>query len=77
MARPTCGLCVIAAVLVMAGPARAQDMPADYKTALETLQRPGDFKEGVLKVNVPRSDLKVTIRDGQHPRRLASAAGSR
>ena len=61
MARLTFGACVIAAVLVVAGSARAQDMPADYKTVLDTLQRSGDFKDGVLKVNVPRADLNVTI----------------
>jgi len=32
---------------------------------LTTLGRTGDFKDGVLKVNIPRSDLKVTI--GQRP----------
>jgi hypothetical protein len=39
----------------------AQEMPADYKQVLDTLGRKGDFKEGVLKVNIPRSDLKVAI----------------
>ena len=37
------------------------DMPADYKTVLDTLARQGDFKDGVLKVNIPRSDLKVVV----------------
>jgi hypothetical protein len=36
-------------------------MPADYKGVLTTLGKTGDFKDGVLKVNIPRSDLKVTI----------------
>ena len=35
--------------------------PADYQKVLTTLDRTGDFKDGVLKVNIPRSDLKVTI----------------
>jgi len=39
----------------------AQDMPADYQQVLSTLGRQGDFKAGVLKVNVPRSDLSVTV----------------
>jgi hypothetical protein len=39
----------------------AQDMPADYKGVLDSLGRQGDFKDGVLKVNIPRSDLKVTV----------------
>ena len=39
----------------------AQEMPAEYAALLQTLQRTGDFKDGVLKVNIPRSDLRVTI----------------
>jgi hypothetical protein len=35
--------------------------PADYQAVLTTLGRTGDFKDGVLKVNIPRSDIKVTI----------------
>jgi hypothetical protein len=53
----------IAAFLMIttAGPIAAQDMPADYQAVLTTLAKKGDFKDGVLKVNVPRSDLRVTI----------------
>ncbi len=36
---------------------RAQEMPADYQEVLKSLDRKGDFKAGVLKVNIPRSDL--------------------
>src|SRR5499425_3596791 len=36
-------------------------MPADYDQALKTLGKPGDFKANVLKINIPRNDLKVTI----------------
>jgi uncharacterized protein DUF1259 len=39
----------------------AQSMPADYDGVLKTLGKQGDFKDGVLKVNIPRNDLKVTI----------------
>jgi hypothetical protein len=39
----------------------AQDMPADYDSVLKTLGKQGDFKDGVLKINIPRNDLKVTI----------------
>ena len=46
--------------LALAG-AAAQDMPADYKQTLATLERSGDFRDGVLKVNIPRNDLTVTI----------------
>src|SRR5215467_403054 len=39
----------------------AQDVPADYQDVLKTLDKKGDFKAGVLKVNIPRSDLKITV----------------
>ena len=37
-------------------------MPAEYKAVLAVLGKTGDFKDGVLKLNIPRSDLKVTIK---------------
>jgi Domain of Unknown Function (DUF1259) len=39
----------------------AQDVPADYQEMLKSLDRKGDFKAGVLKVNIPRNDLKMTV----------------
>jgi hypothetical protein len=39
----------------------AQDMPSDYQEVLKTLDRKGDFRAGVLKVNIPRNDLKMNI----------------
>jgi hypothetical protein len=41
--------------------AAAQEVPRDYQRVLESLDRKGDFKAGVLKVNIPRNDLKMTI----------------
>ncbi len=41
--------------------ARAQDMPADYQAVLKTLDKKGDYKANVLKVNIPRNDPKVTV----------------
>src|SRR6202162_3258694 len=41
--------------------AYGQPMPAEYDQAMKTLGKQGDFREGVLKVNIPRNDLKVTI----------------
>jgi hypothetical protein len=38
-----------------------QEMPDEYKAVLASLGRTGDFKDSVLKVNIPRSDLRVTI----------------
>src|SRR5215472_15761154 len=51
----------IAMVLLSAGAARAQTMPAEYDAVLKTLARQGDYKSNVLKVNIPRNDLKVSI----------------
>src|SRR5262245_49815267 len=41
--------------------ARAQDVHADYQQVLSTLGKQGDFKDNVLKVNIPRNDVKVTV----------------
>jgi hypothetical protein len=41
--------------------AASGEMPADYKAVLDALGRTGDFKDGVLKVNIPRNDLNVSI----------------
>lgn len=61
-------LLVMTLSLAVAVPALAQTpapaappTPADYAAVLQTLGRQGDFKDGVLKVNIPRSDLKVTV----------------
>jgi Domain of Unknown Function (DUF1259) len=38
-----------------------QQMPAEYDQVLKTLGKQGDFWENVLKINIPRNDLKVSI----------------
>jgi len=38
-----------------------QQMPPDYDQAMKTIGKQGDFKDNVLKINIPRNDLKVTI----------------
>lgn len=45
----------------MAAPLPAQELPKEYQEVLTHLGRSGDFKAGVLKVNIPRNDLHVTI----------------
>jgi hypothetical protein len=47
--------------IALALPARAQEMPAEYRAVLDDLGRKGDFAAGVLKVNIPRNDVSVTI----------------
>jgi len=53
-------LIVFALFVLAATPAFAQT-PADYQAVLTAVGRTGDFKDGVLKVNIPRGDLKVVI----------------
>ena len=55
------GACVFVIRLLGVVTAAAQDMPAEYKSVLTALGKTGDFKDGVLKVNIPRGDLAVTI----------------
>jgi hypothetical protein len=43
--------------------AHAQDMPSDYQQVLKVTGKSGDYKSNVLKVNVPRNDLHVTVAD--------------
>src|SRR5436189_1955047 len=47
--------------LLLAGLAVGQAIPAEYDGVLKSLGKQGDFKDNVLKVNIPRNDLKVTI----------------
>jgi hypothetical protein len=50
-------LCSLAPAL----PSRAQDVPRDYQQVLTYLGKKGDYKANVLKINIPRDDIKVTI----------------
>jgi hypothetical protein len=50
-----------ATLLVGGSMLSAQDMPAEYGSVLKSLGKQGDFKGNVLKVNIPRNDLKVSI----------------
>lgn len=59
---------VLCACFVLFGiPAAAQEVPADYQEVLKSLDRKGDFKAGVLKVNIPRNDLQMTIQGFSTP----------
>lgn len=57
----------VAAIVLTAAVASAQEVPADYKAVLSALGKTGDFKDGVLKVNIPRNDLRVTINQRPAP----------
>jgi len=54
-------LAMVAYLVFFGLPAFAQDVPSHYQDILKFLDRKGDFKDGVLKVNIPRSDLKITV----------------
>jgi len=48
-------------VMLVGGLGVGQTVPADYDGVMKSLGKQGDFKDNVLKVNIPRNDLKVTI----------------
>jgi hypothetical protein len=39
----------------------AQETPSDYQQVLKIVGKTGDYKSNVLKVNIPRNDLHMTI----------------
>src|SRR6516164_8175774 len=53
--------------LCLAARASAQDIPAEYQQVLTALGKPGDFKANVLKVNIPRNDVSVTVANVKTP----------
>ena len=58
----------VAIVLVAACAAvSAQDVPPPYREVLTALGRQGDFKDSVLKVNIPRNDVAVTVANVKTP----------
>lgn len=60
-------LCAVLSLTAFASFARAQEMPAPYKQVLDALGKTGDFKDNVLKVNIPRNDLSVTVANVKTP----------
>jgi hypothetical protein len=73
-------LAILGAVLALtsfASPSGAQDVPAPYKEVLTFLGKQGDFKDNVLKVNIPRNDVSVTSQVFPRRRPSDSADGSR
>ena len=51
------------AIVLWAGTplAHTQDVPNDYQQVLKIVGKSGDYKANVLKVNIPRNDIHVTI----------------
>ena len=53
---------VPASLLFVPATALAQaTVPADYQAVLTTLGKQGDFKDNVLRINIPRNDLHVVV----------------
>src|SRR3954453_21605995 len=53
-------LVLVGIIAIPAQRSGAQDVPDPYKTVLSSLGKTGDYKDNVLKVNIPRNNLKVT-----------------
>jgi hypothetical protein len=53
--------------LSLASVALAQDMPAEYQQVLTALGKQCDYKANVLKVNIPRNDVSVTVANVKTP----------
>jgi Domain of Unknown Function (DUF1259) len=60
-------VCALLSLTTSAALARAQDMPPAYKAVPDTLGKTGDFKDRVLKVNIPRNDLSITVANVKTP----------
>jgi Domain of Unknown Function (DUF1259) len=61
-------LTICGALLVSCGSvAQGQDIPAEYQQVLTALGKQGDYKANVLKVNIPRNDLSVTVANVRTP----------
>jgi uncharacterized protein DUF1259 len=54
-------------LVLCASTALAQDIPAEYQQVLTALGKQGDYKANVLKVNIPRNDLTVTVANVKTP----------
>src|SRR6266536_339904 len=58
---------IVSLLFVGTLPLLAQDLPADYQDVLKTHGKQGDFKANVLKVNIPRNDLNITVANVKTP----------
>lgn len=56
-----------AASLSLAPAVSAQDIPSEYQQVLTTLGKQGDYKANVLKVNIPRNDVSVSVANVKTP----------
>ena len=57
------GVCVV----VFAQCSFGQEIPSDYQQVLKIVNKQGDYKANVLKVNIPRNDLRMKIAEYSVP----------
>jgi len=50
-------ICIVAVAQIT----KAQETPSDYQQVLKIVGKTGDYKSNVLKVNIPRNDLHVSV----------------
>ncbi len=58
---------LVLCLLAIGATATAQEVPSEYQQVLSTLGKSGDYKANVLKVNIPRNDLSVTVANVKTP----------
>src|SRR5919204_2912242 len=51
----------IALLCLLSSLALSQETPAEYQEVLKIVEKSGDYKANVLKVNIPRNDLHVKV----------------
>src|SRR6266699_2201551 len=57
------GFLLMFGIVISAPLVNAQEVPSDYQQVLKLVGKSGDYKANVLKVNIPRNDLHMTIAD--------------
>jgi len=57
------GVCIAVFVQCSFG----QEIPSDYQQVLKIVDKQGDYKANVLKVNIPRNDLHMKIAEHSVP----------
>jgi hypothetical protein len=62
-----CFIAGAAVSLAISSMAWAQEVPSEYQQVLTTLGKQGDYKANVLKVNIPRNDLNVSVANVKTP----------
>jgi hypothetical protein len=51
----------VTCLMALSSGVQAQEVPAEYQQVLTSLGRQGDYKANVLKINIPRNDISVTV----------------